>query len=299
MRLEPEEHLMERRDPLRTMLVWGLAAMAAGWPRAPAAAGDAATVVTPRETITLFDGRTVTDLRHFTTWLAKHGHQDPNRVYTVVDMVDGEPAIRISGEDWGGLTSREHYRDYRLVVEFRWGAVTWQDRKHMTRNSGILFHCQGEDGNHTKDFKSPWIRSVEYEIQEGRTGAVVLVGGFDRDQPTIIRPRLTMRTKADRIWDPTGEPATFESGFLFQSTYDVGWKDVLGFRGRLDRDAPVGAWNRVEVVARGGDIAYFLNGTRVLEAVDGTFQEGRIMLQSEGAEIFYRLVELHPLSAEK
>jgi hypothetical protein len=42
-----------------------------------------------------------------------------------------------------------------------------------------------------------------------------------------------------------------------------------------------------------------LNGTRVLEAVDGTFQEGRIMLQSEGAEIFYRLVELHPLSAEK
>jgi hypothetical protein len=125
------------------------------------------------------------------------------------------------------------------------------------------------------------------------------VGGFDRDQPAIIRPKLTMRTRADKIWDPTGEPATFDQGFLFQSTYDVGWKDVLGFRGREDRDAPVGDWNRVEVEARGGDIVYFLNGTRVLEGVDGTFQEGRIMLQSEGAEIFYRLVELHPLSAKK
>lgn len=260
----------------------------------PAHGADVAVVV-PREKITLYDGKTVTDLRHFTTWLADHGHEDPDRVYSVVDLVDGAPAIRISGEDWGGLITRQHFRDYRLVVEFRWGTVTWKVRKHMARNSGILFHCQGEDGNHTKDFKSPWIRSVEYEIQEGRTGAVILVGGFDRDQSASIRPRITMRTRADTIWDPTGEPAEFDSGFLFQSTYDVGWKDVLGFRGRNDRDAPVGAWNRVEVVARGGDIAYFLNGTRVLEAVDGTFQEGRIMLQSEGAEIFYRLVELHPI----
>lgn len=288
---------MSGRDAMRTKLRGVVAAVIMGWLSGPADAGDAAAVVAPREKITLYDGKTVADLRHFTTWLADHGHADPNRVYTVVDVVDGAPAIRISGEDWGGLMTREHYRDYRLVVEFRWGTVTWKARKHMARNSGILFHCQGEDGNHTKDFKSPWIRSVEYEIQEGRTGAVVIVGGFDRDQPAIIRPKLTMRTKADKIWDPTGEPATFDQGFLFQSTYDVGWKDVLGFRGRDDRDAPVGDWNRVEVVARGGDIVYFLNGARVLEAVDGSLQTGRIMLQSEGAEVFYRLVELHPISA--
>jgi len=266
----------------------------------PAAEGEvAAAVITPREKITLYDGTTVNDLRHFTTWLADHGREDPNRVYTIVDLIDGAPAIRISGEDWGGLTTRETYRDYRLVVEFRWGTVTWKGRKHNTRNSGILFHCQGEDGNNDGNFKSPWIRSVEYEIQEGRTGAVVLVGGFERGQSGIIRPRVTMRTKADRIWDPTGEPATFDQGFLFQSTYDVGWQDVLGFRGRDDRDAPVGGWNRVEIVTRGGDIAYFLNGTRILEAFEGSFQEGRVMLQSEGAEIFFRLVELHPAVARE
>lgn len=292
---------MRGRDLMST--VWQsvlLAAGAAAWTSGLATAGGAdvvTAVVAPRETITLYDGKTVNDLRHFTTWLADHGHEDPDRVFTVVDRVDGAPAIRISGEDWGGLMTRDHYRDYRLVVEFRWGTVTWKARKHMARNSGILFHCQGEDGNHVKNFKSPWIRSVEYEIQEGRTGAVVLVEGYERGQPAVIRPRVTMRTKADTIWDPTGEPASFDDGFLFQSTYDVDWQDVLGVRGPHDRDAPVGGWNRVEIVSRGGDIAYFLNGARILELTDSSFQAGRIMLQSEGAEIFYRLVELHPAVA--
>lgn len=264
------------------------------------AEGDiSAPAVAPQETITLYDGKTVVDLKHFYTWLGNHGHEDPDRVYTLVDLIDGTPAIRISGEHWGGLVTRGNYRDYRLVVEWRWGTVTWKQRKRMSRNSGILFHCQGEDGNHKANFQSPWVRSVEYEIQEGRTGAVVLVGGYDRDQPTIIRPRVTMRTKADKIWDPTGEPGTFDEGFLFQSTYDVGWRDVLGVRGPADRDAPVGGWNRVEIVARGGDIAYFLNGTKVMELSESTFREGRIMLQSEGAEIFYRLVELHPATTSE
>jgi hypothetical protein len=259
--------------------------------RAAGPGGNAA--ITPRETITLYDGSTVNDLRHFTTWLADHRHDDPDRVFTVVDRIDGAPAIRISGEDWGGLVSRESYRDYRLVLEWRWGAVTWKWRTRHSRNSGLLFHCQGEDGNHLPEFTSPWTRSIEYEIQEGRTGAVVLVDGFDRGRPEPIRPRVTMRTRADRIWDPAGEPRVFDEKFLFQSTYDTGWQDVLGVRGPRDLDAPVGEWNRVEVVARGGDITYFLNGTKIMELTESSFQEGRLMLQSEGAEIFYRLVELH------
>lgn len=281
-----------------------LAAVIAVFLSAPSPAADeggATTVVVPRERITLYDGKEVADLRCFTTWLGDHGRDDPHRVYTLVDLVDGAPAIRISGEDWGGLITREHYRDYRLVVEFRWGTISWNKRKHMARNSGILFHCQGEDGNHAKNFKSPWIRSVEYEIQEGRTGAVVLVGGFDRDQPQLVCPTLTMRTKSAAIWDPAGEPITFDKNidFLFPSTYDVGWQDVLGFRGRHDRDVPVGAWNRVEIRAQGSDIVYFLNGHRILEGTECSLDEGRIMLQSEGAEIFFRLVELHPISGRE
>jgi len=253
-----------------------------------------AAAVTPTETITLFDGTTVPDLRHFYTWLRDKAYDDPNRVYTVVDRIDGAPAIRISGQDWGGLVTRSNFRDYRLVLEFRWGPVTWGD-KGPARNSGILFHCDGEDGNYNPGFNGPWLRSVEYEIQEGRTGAVILVGGYDRGVAERVVPSIVMRTKADRIWDPEGEPQTFRGGFLFQSTYDREWKDVLGFRGKHDFDAPVGEWNRVEILASGGDVAYFLNGHKILEASAGTLRQGRIMFQSEGAEIFLRRIELHPL----
>ena len=73
----------------------------------------------------LFNGR---DLSTFYTWLVDDRRNDPDRVFTVVDHVDGAPAIRISGQKYGGLTTPDEYETYRLVVEFRWGAVTWKGR---------------------------------------------------------------------------------------------------------------------------------------------------------------------------
>jgi hypothetical protein len=276
----------------------GVGSVAIAAAERPADVDLSAPAIAPTETITLFDGKTVDDLRHFYTWLGPKGYDDPNGVFSVAADVDGEPAIRVSGQDWGGFVTRKNYRDYRLVCEYRWSEKTWNQR---ARNSGILFHCRGEDGNNSQAFTGQWISSVEYEIQEGRTGAVILVSGFRRDGARM-QPTIVMRTTRDRIWDPTGEPQAFTGGFLFQSTYDVGWKDEKGFRGKDDTDKPLGEWNQVEIIAKGGGITYFLNGTKILEATDGSYTDGRILFQSEGAEIFYRRIELHPLdrpAAEK
>jgi len=272
--------------------VGGVAAAAA---ERPADVDVAAPAITPTETITLYDGTTVNDLRHFYTWLTGKAYDDPNGVFGVATDGDGAPAIRITGQDWGGVITRKNYRDYRLVLEYRWSDKTWNGK---ARNSGVLFHCHGEDGNYGRDFQQPWLSSVEYEIQEGRTGAVILVPGFRRDG-SRMQPTIVMRSFRDRIWDPNGEPQAFASGFLFQSTYDVGWKDEKGFRGKADTDKPLGEWNHVEIIADGGDITYFLNGTKILEATDGSYAEGRIMFQSEGAEIFFRRIELHPLTTRR
>ena len=56
--------------------------------------------VAPTTTIKLFDG---TSLANFDTWLVDHHEKDPEKVFTVVDQIDGAPAIRISGQVWGGL----------------------------------------------------------------------------------------------------------------------------------------------------------------------------------------------------
>lgn len=104
-------------------------------------------------------------------------------------------------------------------------------------------------------------------------------------------------TPGTRRWDPTGKLEQFGKG---KNRVDAGykdpnWKDVLGFRGPRDAEKPVGEWNRVEVTCDGGNVTYLLNGAKVNELRDGSFTEGKILFQSEGAELFFRKIDLHPL----
>jgi hypothetical protein len=89
----------------------------------PREAGPPNQVTVPGATISLFNGK---DLSSFYTWLPKYGHKDPDKVFTVVNDVDGAPAIRISGQHYGGLITRKEYSNYKLVAEFRWGSKTWE-----------------------------------------------------------------------------------------------------------------------------------------------------------------------------
>ena len=249
--------------------------------------------ITPREVIPLFNGK---DLSNFTTWTTKTAREDPEKVFSVVDQIDGAPAIRCSGKYFGGIITKQSYTNYRLVAEFRWGLVTWEPRKDRARDSGILLHCQGEEGNYTKAFNGPWMRSVEFQIIEGGTGDVILVGGYDRgsDQPTAptLKTKITEGTKR---YNPNGVPTEFNRGRIDWLRRDPDWKDVLGFRGRAEAEKPVGQWNHLEAICDGGNVTYYVNGEKVMEGWDGSFSAGRLMFQSEGAEIFFRKLELHPL----
>lgn len=252
-----------------------------------------APAITPREPIVLFDGK---DLSNFYTWIGQQGRDDPDRVFTIVDQIDGAPAIRSSGQHFGGLVTKASYTNYRLITEFRWGNVTWEPRKTKARDSGILLHLQGEDGNHAKNFRGAWSRSVEYQILEGGTGDIWLVDGYDRDRSEPISPRLMIAVKpGTRVWDPEGTPTEFKLGRIAWRQIDPEWKPVLGFRGRNDVEKPLGQWNLIEAVCDGGDVTYFLNGVKVNEGKNGSFKEGRILFQSEGAEVFFRRIELYPL----
>lgn len=251
--------------------------------------------VKPAAPVALFDG---TSLASFETWLVDTHRDDPLRVFSVVDQIDGAPAIRISGERWGGLATKAEYRDYRLVVEFRWGYLTWGNRRNAARDSGVLVHGQGELGNTGKDFNGPWMRSIEAQVIEGGTGDIILVAGFERDG-TRLTPSMTAPASTDRdgepVYDPAGAPRAFASGRLNWFARDVDWKDTLGFRGRADLESPLGSWTRLEVIADGDRVTTLVNGTVAAEATRCSQTSGRIMIQSEGAEIYIRRVDLLPL----
>ena len=54
-------------------------------------------------------------------------------------------------------------------------------------------------------------------------------------------------------------------------------------------------WNTMECIAGGDSIIVKLNGEVVNKAIDVRPSKGRIQIQSEAAEIYFRKVELTPL----
>ena len=262
---------------------------------APANAQAPAAAIKPTEVIKLFDGKS---LSNFETWLVDHHATDPERVFTVVDQIDGAPAIRVSGQVWGGILTKQAYRDYRLIVEFRWGGATWGNRKDRARDSGVLLHAQGRLGNTGKDFNGPWLRSIEFQIIEGGVGDILPVAGYEEDG-TQVRPSVTTTTRKDRdnetVYDEKGTVNTLSGGGINWWGRSEDWADKLGFRGAQDVESPGLEWTRIEASVEGGKLTYYVNGKLVNAASDSSFKEGRIMIQSEGAEIYFRRIELQPL----
>ncbi len=252
-------------------------------------------IIKPEKPIVLFNGK---DLSNFYTWLVDSHREDPDRVFSVVEQIDGAPALRVSGERWGGFVTVQAYRDYRLVVEFRWGLATWGNRINSTRDSGILLHCQGPDGNTKEDFNGPWMRSIEFQIIEGGVGDFILVAGYDA-AGNRKSPQITASVSKDRdgetVYDPGGSPTRLDRGRVNWFGRDPDWNDVLGFRGKNDVESSFGEWTRAEVICDGNKITNLVNGTVVNVAVDSSLSGGNILFQSEGAEIFFRKIEIHPL----
>ena len=61
-----------------------------------------------------------------------------------------------------------------------------------------------------------------------------------------------------------------------------------------DAEKPNGEWNTIEVICDGDKITNIVNGVVVNEGTEASVTKGKILLQSEGAEVFFRKVELTP-----
>jgi hypothetical protein len=119
--------------------------------------------------------------------------------------------------------------------------------------------------------------------------------GDGTDRFSITCPVEPEKQNGSYRFSPAGKPVTINGGRINWFGRDPGWKDVKGFRGSEDVEKPVGKWNRLECIARGDEIIVYLNGTLVNRAMDVKPQKGKIQIQSEGAEIMIRKVDLTPL----
>ncbi len=231
----------------------------------------------------LFNGR---NLDGWYTFVQNRGRNiDPKKVFTVQDKM-----IRISGEEWGCITTNDEYENYRLVTEFKWGKETHKPRLNNARDSGILLHSQGEDGSKG----GVWMTSIECQIIEGGTGDFIVVGD-GTDKFKITCSVASKKQGNSYIFKSEGQEVTVNRDRINWLQRDPNWQDVIGFRGGNDAEKPLGEWNTLECIAKGDEITIYLNGVLVNKAINVSPSKGRIQIQSEGAEIFFRRVDLMPI----
>jgi len=236
--------------------------------------------IKPESVIRLFNGK---NLDGWYTWLKDAKYEYPRKVFTVEKGV-----IHISGDGYGGITTKKEYRDYHLVVEYKWGERTWGDRKGHARDSGVLLHGVGVDGV----AGGIWMESIEAQMIEGGTGDIILVSG--KGKPTVT-VESTIGANGELYWKKGGEVVTRNRGRIDWYGRDPKWADVINFRGPQDVEKPLGKWNRLEVFANNDSLRYVLNGVTVNEASKASHTYGKLLVQTEGAELWVRKVELRPL----
>jgi hypothetical protein len=243
--------------------------------------------------IQLFNGR---DLTGWTHWLVDTRRADPRSVFSVTNGM-----LRISGEGLGYLGTTREYADYRLVIEWRWGEVNtvWGGRLGKARDSGVFLHATGPDGN-SEDGQGAFMAALECNLFQGATGDLLLIRGRDT-RGRLIAPRATAEVAAlpDAdgwyTWQPGGRTQRLERwGRLNWFGKSPRWRDEFDFRGPADVERPPGEWNRLECEARGDRLRFVLNGVLVNEAREVWPTRGRILLQCEGSEIWFRHLELVP-----
>jgi hypothetical protein len=241
--------------------------------------------VRPAAVVALFNGK---DLSGLTPWLKDTKRDDPRKVFRVTD---GQ--LHLTGDGFGYVATEKAYRDYRVVVEYKWGKRT--DGGKYVRNSGVLLNAVGPDGG----ANGTWMSCVECQLAQGCVGDLIVIRGKDENGETV-----PVRLSSDVVIGPDKRPRwsseggkrqEFTNRQLWWNKHDPDFKELLDTRGRDDVESPLGGWTRVECVCDGSTISVRVNGTKVNHAYDVFPAAGKILLQCEGFELFVRKFELHPL----
>ena len=261
-----------------------------------AASGEETEPVSPKGgVIKLFTGKNLDGLR---TWLQHSKYEDPKKVFTVKDGI-----LHISGDGMGYIRTKAYYKDYHLMLDYRWGEKTFGSRKTMARSSGIFIHCGEHDATCTGQF----LGAVECQIIEGGTGDFELIAGQRPDGSRIV---ISLTSELADHLDYIGRPVWKKGGRRTHLTekdtwriswfdHDLDWKNELDHPCKNDLASPGKEWTHLDLICDGGHITYYVNGVLANEAFDAKPCSGRIALQCEEAEIDFRRFELHPLHASK
>ena len=216
-------------------------------------------------------------------------NKDPLNVFTVVKE-NNEDVLYITGQMYGGLSTKEEYGDYHLSMQFKWGEKIYEPRLTKPKDSGILYHCIPKHGG----FWNVWMNSIEFQVCQGEIG----------DLFALSKRRLLVNSAQgdDKVWkyDPKEAAVEFGGGI------PKGDKGRGRCKAVTHEEKPVGEWSTLELYCLGDVGIHVLNGKVVNVVKENTkaekennenfLRKGKIQIQSEGAECWYKDIKIKALT---
>src|SRR5262245_55601480 len=162
------------------------------------------------------------------------------------------------GKPEGHLITDESFRDYRLLVEYRWPSTPG--------NCGILVHTSTP-----RRLYGMFPQSIECQLESGNAGDFWCIG------EDITVPDMEKRRGPKEKWGVDGDKN----------------RRVVNLTDGSEKTP--GEWNQMVIECRGRTIDVWVNGALVNHGTDCTADHGQIAIQAEGAPCEFRRVELTQL----
>jgi len=213
-------------------------------------------------------------------------NNDQTKVFSMVDK-DGEKVLRVSGEIYGSLYTKQEFSNYHLKLKVKWGTDKHVPRKNLLKDSGILYHSIEESG---VDYWRAWMLSQELQIMEGHMGDYWNVGSSAIEIRAFL-PEDKMNSVANSKQPFLGFGSGNDQGFCLRSE---------------NHETPDNGWTTIELVTFNDKSLHIVNGQVVMVLRNSHYLKdgqkiplikGKIQVQSEAAETFYKDITIQQLTA--
>lgn len=214
-------------------------------------------------------------------------NKDQYGVFSIVEE-NNEQILRISGEIYGCISTKKEYKNYHLRLKVKWGDKVYPPRENNLKDSGILYHSIGANG---AEYWRSWMQSQEFQIMQGH------IGDFWSQVNSAIDiraypPESVMSSVADKsqAFLPIGFGEEIPSYCMRSANYEN----------------PHGEWNTLDLICFEDKSIHIVNGQIVMilrnsrYVKDGqkiSMQKGKIQIQSEAAEVFFKDIEIRNLES--
>jgi Domain of Unknown Function (DUF1080) len=171
-------------------------------------------------------------------------------------MRDG--VLSIAGEPRGHLITDSTFRNYRLEIEYRFPG--------KPGNAGVLVHASTP-----RALYGMFPKSIEVQMESGNAGDFWVI------VEDITVPDMVRRRGPRESWGITEGKG----------------RRIVNLTDNSER--PLGEWNRMVVQVMRRTVTVWVNGTRVNRGTNATADRGQIAIQSEGAAVEIRRLDLTPI----